>query len=123
MESAPVVSEASLEDLLAKFGTGWVKEGETINPVTTMYDEPNYTPTPKPTLPDFYHKNTGTIDKELLVTTRQSSVLLAWNTDGSPIDFFTVYRRVKDAGDAWKEVATNLDQMSYEDKSVSPLAT
>ena len=123
MESAPVVSEASLDDLLAKLGTGWVKEGETINPVTTMYDEPNYTPTPKPTLPDFYHKNTGTIDKELLVTTRQSSVLLAWNTDGSPIDFFTVYRRVKDAGDAWKEVATNLDQMSYEDKSVSPLAT
>ena len=123
MASAPVVSEASLEDLLAKLGTGWVKEGETINPVTTMYDEPKYAPTPKPTLPDFYHKNTGTIDKELLVTTRQSSVLLAWNTDGSPIDFFTVYRRVKDAGDAWKEVATNLDQMSYEDKSVSPLAT
>ena len=121
--SAPVVSEASLEDLLAKLGSNWVKEGETINPVTTMCDEPNYAPFPKPELPDFYHTSNGKIDAELLTTTRQSSVLLAWNTDGNPIDFFTVYRRVKDAGDDWKEVATNLDQMSYEDKSVSPLAT
>ena len=112
-----------MDEIKRYLTTGWVKEGETINPVTTMYDEPNYAPTPKPTLPDFYHTSNGKIDAELLTTTRQSSVLLAWNTDGNPIDFFTVYRRVKDAGDAWKEVATNLDQMSYEDKSVSPLAT
>ena len=121
---ATTAVETSEESFASKLGTGWVKEGETINPVTTMFDEPNYAPTPKPTLPDFYHKNTGTIDKELLTTTRQSSVLLAWNTDNNPIDYFKVLRRVQGEGDdTWKEVATNLDQMSYEDKSVSPLAT
>ena len=114
----------SMDEIKKYLTTGWQKEGNTINPVTTMYDEPNYAPTPKPTLPDFYHKNTGTIDKELLVTTRQSSVMLAWNTDGSPIDYYKVLRRVKGEGDdKWIEVATDLDQMSYEDKTVSPLAT
>ncbi|MBR6140962.1 MAG: hypothetical protein IKQ37_04265 [Bacteroidaceae bacterium] len=74
------------------------------------------------TLPDFYHSGTGKIDKELLAETRQSSVVLTWNTDGNPIDFFTVYRR--DAGqgdDKWVEIATNISQMTYEDKTVSPL--
>ena len=75
-------------------------------------------------VPDFYHKNTGTIDKVLMTQTRQSSVLLSWNTDGSPIDYFKVMRRVQGEGDdAWKEIATNIDQLSYEDTSVSPLVT
>ena len=75
-------------------------------------------------VPDFYHQNTGTIDKVLMTQTRQSSVLLQWNTDGSPIDYFKVMRRVNGEGDdKWKEVATNLDQLSYEDTSVSPLVT
>ena len=70
----------------------------------------------------FYHANNGKIDNELLTTTRQSSVLLAWNTDGNPIDYFTVMRRVKGEGeDKWVEVATHIDQMSYEDQTVSPL--
>ena len=120
---ATTAVETSEESFASKLGDSWQQEGNSINPVTTMCDEPNYAPFPKPELPDFYHTSNGKIDAELLTTTRQSSVLLAWNTDGNPIDFFTVYRRVKDAGDDWKEVATNLDQMSYEDKSVSPLAT
>ncbi len=75
-------------------------------------------------VPDFYHKNSGTIDKVLMTQTRQSSVLLSWNTDGSPIDYFKVMRRVQGEGDdAWKEIATNIDQLSYEDTSVSPLVT
>ena len=78
----------------------------------------------KSNVPDFYHKNTGTIDKVLMTQTRQSSVLLSWNTDGSPIDYFKVMRRVQGEGDdAWKEIATNIDQLSYEDTSVSPLVT
>jgi len=106
------------------FTYGWTKEGDKLVPETTTVEEPVYAEITKPTLPNFYHKNTGTIDKTLVTTTRQSSVLLAWNTDGNPIDYFTVMRRVKDEGDdAWKEVATNIDQMSYEDTTVSPLAT
>ena len=124
MESAPVVSEASLDDLLAKLGSSWVKEGNTINPKTTSEPNKEYRTIPDPNLKGlFYHKNTGTIDPTLMTTTRQSSVLLAWNTDGNPIDYFKVMRRVQGEGDdAWQEVATDLDQMSYEDKTVSPLA-
>ena len=105
------------------FTYGWTKEGDKLMPETTTVPEPVYAEITKPTLPNFYHKNTGTIDQELVTTTRQSSVLLAWNTDGNPIDYFTVMRRVKGEGDdAWKEIATFLDDMSYEDTSVSPLA-
>ena len=106
------------------FTYGWTKEGDNLVPETTTVEEPVYADIVPPTLPNFYHKNTGTIDKTLVTTTRQSSVLLAWNTDGNPIDYFTVMRRVKGQGDdAWKEIATFLDDMSYEDTSVSPLAT
>ena len=105
------------------FTYGWTKEGDNLVPETTTVEEPVYADIVPPTLPNFYHKNTGTIDKTLVTTTRQSSVLLAWNTDGNPIDYFTVMRRVKGEGDdAWKEIVTFLDDMSYEDTSVSPLA-
>jgi len=107
---------------LKKIFKDWTVVGETIVPPTTTYDY-NYATYNKPELPNFYHVSNGKIDKTLVTTTRQSSVLLAWNTDGNPIDFFTVKRRVKGEGDdAWKEIATNIDQMSYEDTSVSPLA-
>ena len=106
------------------FTYGWTKEGDNLVPETTTVEEPVYADIVPPTLPNFYHKNTGTIDKTLVTTTRQSSVLLAWNTDGNPIDYFTVMRRVKGEGDdAWKEIASFLSDMSYEDTSVSPLAT
>ena len=122
MESAPVVSEASLDHLLAKLGSSWTKEGNTINPVTTTIDEPKNDPFPKPTLPDFYHTSNGKIDETLMTETRQSSVVLTWDTDGNLIDYFTVLRReVGQGDDAWEEIATNLDQLSYEDKTVSPL--
>ena len=122
MESAPVVSEASLEDLLAKLGSSWKKEGETINPVTPKMDEPKYDPITKPTLPDFYHTNNGKIEKTLMTETRQSSVVLSWDTDGNMIDYFTVLRREVGKGDdAWEEIATNIDNLSYEDKTVSPV--
>ncbi len=115
---------ATEEELEQYFTYGWTKEGDNLVPETTTVEEPIYAEITKPTLPNFYHKNTGTIDKTLVTTTRQSSVLLAWNTDNNPIDYFTVMRRVKGQGDdAWKEIAAFLDDMSYEDTSVSPLAT
>ena len=117
-----ILDQATVEEILKNIPEGWKIEGDDLVPVMTTEAEPQYATITKPTLPDFYHKNTGTIDKVLLTQTRQSSVLLSWNTDGSPIDYFTVMRRVKGGGeDAWKEIATNIDQMSYEDTSVSPL--
>ena len=112
-----------LSDFEQYYKDGWKKEGLTINPVTTTYSEPNFAEITKPTLPDFYHASNGIIEPTLLTTTRQSSVLLAWNTDGNPIDYFKVLRRVKGEGDnKWVEVATDLTDLSYEDKTVSPLA-
>ena len=119
--SVVTVDPAEVEKL-KKIFKDWTVVGETIVPPTTTYDY-NYTTYNKPELPNFYHVSNGKIDNTLVTTTRQSSVLLAWNTDGNPIDYFTVKRRVKGEGDdAWKEIATNIDQMSYEDTSVSPLA-
>ena len=115
---------ASDEELEQYFTFGWTKEGDKLVPATTTVSEPVYAEITKPTLPNFYHKNTGTIDAELVTTTRQSSVLLAWNTDGNPIDYFRVLRRMKNQGDdAWTEVAWGLTGLSYEDTSVSPLVT
>ena len=114
-------SEDSFIDQLLQTG-GWKLENDDINPVTTTMDEPKYNPIPKPTLSDFYHTSNGKIDETLMTETRQSSVVLTWDTDGNLIDYFTVLRReVGQGDDAWEEIATNLDQLSYEDKTVSPL--
>ena len=110
------------EDVEKYLGSGWKKDGTDVNPVTTTMDDPSYAEITKPTLPDFYHTSNGKIEKTLMTETRQSSVVLSWDTDGNPIDYFTVLRReVGQGDDAWQEVATNLDNLSYEDKTVSPV--
>jgi len=114
--------QETTDNFYNKLGDTWKKEGYNIVPATTTVDEPKFATITKPTLPDFYHKNMGTIDKQLLTQTRQSSVLLSWNTDGNPVDYFKVMRRNEGGSDSdWKEIATDIDQLSYEDTSVSPL--
>ena len=50
---------------------------------------------------------------------KQSSVELVWTTSGGERDYFRILRREHGMGeDAWKEIATNLEQMFYEDKTV-----
>ena len=120
-------AETSEESFSGKLGSGWTKEdGGALVPATTTIEFVTATIVTHTAddFKEFYHKNTGTIDKTLLTQTRQSSVLLTWNTDGNPIDYFRVMRRMKGQGeDAWTEVATDLSGLSYEDTSVSPLAT
>ena len=125
----PVMSNsmigASAEELAQYFTNGWTLDGSELNPTTTTVEYQEYAPVNDPNLKDvFYHKNTGTIESELLTQTRQSSVLLSWSTDNKPIDYFRVLRRVQGQGDnQWQEVAWGLTDMSYEDTSVSPLLT
>ena len=118
---------ASAEELAQFFTSGWTQEGSDLNPMVTTVEYRAYA-----TINDenlklkgvFYHKNTGTIEPELLTQTRQSSVLLTWNTDNNPVDYFRVMRRVKGQDDNhWTEVVTGLTDMTYEDTSVSPLLT
>ena len=119
-------SDVTVEHLLVNLTGGWTKVNNVLVPETstTDYGTPTIVTHTADDFKDFYHENSGKIEKELLTQTRQSSVMLTWNTDGNPIDFFNVMRRVKGEGDNdWKVIATDLDQMSYEDTSVSPLAT
>ena len=110
---ATLVGSMPASELAAKLGSeNWQVADNKVIPVFES------------SIPNFYHKNTGTIDQTLLTQTRQSSVVLTWNTDGKPVDYFRVLRRVEGQGeDKWEEVATNLTDMSYEDTSVSPLLT
>ena len=74
--------------------------------------------------PQYYDQNSiGTIDKSSLKTTTQhSSVLLTWDLedDTKPVDYFEVFRRVQSTTD-FEIIATNLTDMQYEDKTVSPI--
>ena len=111
------VPESDFKDKLVN---EWQLEGDKLNPIVTPIVDPDGTSNNLYDL--FYHSGTGKIDEQLLAETRQSSVVLTWNTDGNPVDYFIVYRREAGQGDNdWVEIATNLDQMTYEDKTVSPL--
>ena len=116
---------ATDEELAHYFTSGWMLEGDKLVPSTTTVEYRAYATINDPNLKGvFYHKNTGTIAPELLTTTRQSSVLLSWDTDHNPIDYFRVLRRVKGQGEGqWQEVVWGLTDLSYEDTSVSPLLT
>ncbi len=122
MEVSPIgESEMTTDELLALIGSGWKKEGDKVVPLTTTVNYAVAT-IPTPELPTFHHENIGKIGKTLKTETRHSSVLLAWETDGNPVDYFTVYRRLKGGKDTdWEPVKSDIDQLSYEDKTVSPL--
>ena len=100
----------------------WTRTGNTAVPPTTTVDYEKIESNIMHIISGFYHESTGKIEKKVIAETRQSSVLLTWNTDGNPIDRFTVLRReVGQGDDAWKEIKDNIDQMSYEDTSASPI--
>ena len=68
-----------------------------------------------------YRFQNGNRITKLEATTKQSSVDLKWETTGGDHDFFRVLRRIhtNQADAAWTDtIATNLDLLSYEDKTV-----
>ena len=128
-EYTPVTSASAssmtVDDLLNRLNNGWTQQDGVLVPVTTvktLETNPTITTHTAADFKQYYHSANGKIEPELMTQTRQSSVLLSWNTDGNPIDFYTVLRRNAGQGDdQWVVIATDLDQMSYEDTSVSPL--
>ena len=122
--TAPTIS-MSADDLLNRLNNGWTQQDGVLVPVTTvktLETNPTITTHTAADFKQYYHAANGKIEPTLMTQTRQSSVLLSWNTDGNPIDFYTVLRRNAGQGDdQWVVIATDLDQMSYEDTSVSPL--
>ena len=128
-EYTPVTSASAssmtVDDLLNRLNNGWTQQDGVLVPVTTvktLETNPTITTHTAADFKQYYHAANGKIEPTLMTQTRQSSVLLSWNTDGNPIDFYTVLRRNAGQGDdQWVVIATDLDQMSYEDTSVSPL--
>ena len=57
---------------------------------------------------------------ELTPVQKQSSVELHWKTSGGDHDFFRIMRKEEGSAKDFEPIATNLEQMSYEDKSVRP---
>ena len=114
MRSTTTATSFTVQELLDAFGWSWQKEGS--DKVVPRLVSVNVSPE----LPTFRHESTGKVNTTLKTEPRQSSVLLTWTTDGNPIDYFVVLRRIKGEKD-WTPIAPYVDQMSYEDTSVSPL--
>ena len=117
--AVPVLESHNVNKVLTTLGSGWHMVEGTALPIAHAFADPTAT-YPTPTLPDFYHQNTGKVDKKLNTQTRQSSVVLTWTTDGNPIDYFQVMRRVKGTT-KWEMIADQVDQMAYEDTTVLAL--
>ena len=73
---------------------------------------------------ELYYENLGHIDTESLkAEMQQSSVVLSWkNKDDTPVDYYEVWRRDAQSKDSIC-IATQLTEMSYEDKTTSPVHT
>ena len=112
--AVPVVGMTSVR-LLAALGPGWQTASGAIVPKTATV---NINPS---ALPDFYHDGTGRVTKTLHTETRQSSVVLTWDVEGGVVDYFQVYRREKGTTQWGNPIASDIDKMGYEDKTVSPL--
>ena len=72
---------------------------------------------------NYYFETAGKVLPTLNWTQLQQSVLLQWETDGLPIDYFEVQRRTKDSNEDWQTIATNISETEYEDKTTSPVYT
>ncbi len=98
-----------------------VPAAETKNFTAVGWHEKTVEGTPNPKL---YYENLGHIDTgSLKAEKQQSSVLLSWkNKDDNPVDYYEVWRR-----DALEKdsvcIATQITEMSYEDKTTSPVHT
>ena len=72
-------------------------------------------------VPNLYFQSSGkVVENSLLITPRQSSVMLTWEATGGPVDYFQVLRREKGT-EKFDIIAPNVQEMGYEDTSVSPI--
>ncbi len=73
----------------------------------------------------FYFQSTGKIDPTSLeaTTNLQKSVLLKWQKTEGTVDYFEVWRRTIEEDGEWEMVDTQLSDLEYEDKTVSPVYT
>ena len=70
----------------------------------------------------FYYQSSGKVDKTTLeAQTLRSSVLLKWKKTEGAVDYFEVKRRNVTTKEPWEVIATQITDLEYEDKTVSPV--
>ena len=82
------------------------------NLILSVFDKGNY-----------YFESSGKVLPKLEWTELQQSVLLQWETDEKPIDYFEVLRKTVGSKEDFEIIASNLKTTSYEDKTTSPVYT
>ncbi|MBP5257463.1 MAG: carboxypeptidase regulatory-like domain-containing protein, partial [Prevotella sp.] len=70
---------------------------------------------------DFLFEATGKILPTLQWTPLQLSVLLQWETDDNPVDYFEVQRRTVGGSKEWQTIESGITAKEYEDKTTSPV--
>ena len=123
MPNMNTMQSLTADALLEALGSRWIKDSQDTTKI--VLDVKSFDALadsfPTPQLPDFFYQNLGKVVKPLHAETRQSSVVLTWDTDGNSVDYCEVWRCVK--GDTvWTKVAGELTHTAYEDSTVSPVA-
>lgn len=68
----------------------------------------------------YFSPNGRVVPNSLVAETRQSSVMLTWEIEGGAVDYFEVLRRPV-GRDEWDIVKTDINDLGYEDTTVSPV--
>ena len=118
------LSEKNMEECLESLGDEWTTSEYEPGIAPKKGDLGDYNPqyVYVPAEGDsFYFEASGRVSKKLVTTTRQSSVLLEWGIENDVVDYFEVLRREKGSKKQWDTLISGLNDMIYEDKTVSPL--
>ena len=117
-------SESSADEGLKVLGSKWEKTSTFpfVTPKSNILSDERRREVMVET-DNLYFESSGKVKSNSLVTeTRQSSVMLTWETEGGVIDFFEVMRRPKGADDSkWETVKSGIMDLGYEDTTVSPI--
>ena len=126
----PIMAPASIgnaagktaDELVTLLGSGyWKKDND--NFVVPRTDDKTQATIAEVVLPTFYYENLGKIDENsLVVQPQQCSVVLTWNNEGEePVDYYEVWRSDVQDPDNFIQLATQLQEKQYEDKTTSPV--
>lgn len=104
----------------------WTYDDNPVSRLVAGFSKPQVHREVKAQLPTgkFYYENIGKIaPQSLTAQPLQCSVLLSWQTaDDNPVDYFVVKRRdIAHAANDWRVIASHIVEMSYEDKTTSPV--
>ena len=104
----------------------WTYDDSPVSRLVAGFSKPQVHREVKAQLPTgkFYYENIGKIaPQSLTAQPLQCSVLLSWQTaDDNPVDYFVVKRRdIAHAANDWRVIASHIVEMSYEDKTTSPV--